>query len=43
MNGSKKRICVVDTTNPVDKSGETLAQIRTILLGKYAQLSPLVR
>ncbi|HEX3233043.1 MAG TPA: amidohydrolase family protein [Gemmatimonadales bacterium] len=43
VNGSKKRVCVVDTTNPVDKSGETLAQIRTILLSKYAQLSPLVR
>jgi 5-methylthioadenosine/S-adenosylhomocysteine deaminase len=43
VNGSKKRLCVVDTTNPVDKSGQTLADIRTILLSKYPQLSPLVR
>jgi cytosine/adenosine deaminase-related metal-dependent hydrolase len=43
VNGSKKRICVVDTTNPVAKSSQTLADIRTVLLSKYAQLSPLVR
>jgi len=43
VNGTKKRICVADATNPVTKSGETLAQIQTILLSKYPQLSPLVR
>ena len=42
VNGSRKRICVVDTTNPVLKSGQTLAAIRAALLDKYAQLSPLV-
>ncbi|MGH2708989.1 MAG: amidohydrolase family protein, partial [Actinomycetota bacterium] len=43
VNGAKKRICVVDRTSPVAKSGQTLADIRTILLSKYPQLSPLVR
>jgi 5-methylthioadenosine/S-adenosylhomocysteine deaminase len=43
VNGTKKRICVVDMTNPVAKSGQTLAEIRTILLSNYAHLSPLVR
>jgi 5-methylthioadenosine/S-adenosylhomocysteine deaminase len=42
VNGSSKRMCVPDTLNPVAKSGQTLAEIRTILLDKYAQLSPLV-
>jgi 5-methylthioadenosine/S-adenosylhomocysteine deaminase len=42
-NGSKKRICVVDTVNPVTGSSESLEQIRTVLLSKYSQLSPLVR
>jgi 5-methylthioadenosine/S-adenosylhomocysteine deaminase len=43
VNGSKKRVCVVDTVGPVDKSTQTMNQIRTILLDKYAQLAPLVR
>jgi 5-methylthioadenosine/S-adenosylhomocysteine deaminase len=43
VNGSKKRVCIVDTTNPVPKSDQTLEAIRTVLLSKYAQLSPLVR
>jgi 5-methylthioadenosine/S-adenosylhomocysteine deaminase len=43
VNGTKKRICVVDTTDPVDKSHQSLAEIRAILLGKYPQLSPLAR
>jgi 5-methylthioadenosine/S-adenosylhomocysteine deaminase len=43
VNGTKKRICVVDLTSPVTKGDQTLADIRTILLGKYPFLSPLVR
>jgi 5-methylthioadenosine/S-adenosylhomocysteine deaminase len=43
VNGTKKQICVLDRTNPVAKSDETLADIRTILLSKYPHLSPLVR
>jgi 5-methylthioadenosine/S-adenosylhomocysteine deaminase len=42
VNGSAKCLCVSDTINPVAKSSQTLADIRTILLDKYAQLSPLV-
>ena len=42
-NGSKKRICVVDSLNAVTGSNQSLEQIRTILLSKYSQLSPLVR
>jgi hypothetical protein len=43
VNGSKKRICVANTTSIVTKGAQTLAQIRTRLLDKYAQLAPLVR
>jgi cytosine/adenosine deaminase-related metal-dependent hydrolase len=43
VNGSMKRICVVDATNPVAGSGDSLSRIRSKLLAKYAQLSPLVR
>ncbi len=42
VNGSAKRLCVSDTISPVTKSGQTLADIRTIPLDKYAQLSRLV-
>lgn len=42
-NGMKKRLCVVDTVNPVPGSGDSLATIRSRLLEKYPQLSPLVR
>jgi hypothetical protein len=40
---SNKRVCVADAINPVQKSDQTLNQIRTILLEKYPQLAPLVR
>jgi 5-methylthioadenosine/S-adenosylhomocysteine deaminase len=42
-HGSSKRICVVDSINAVAGSNETLVKIRTVLLSKYAQLSPLVQ
>jgi len=42
-NGTRKRICVADAINPVPGSSATLEQIRTTLLNKYPQLSPLVR
>ena len=43
VNGARKRICVVDRSNPVPKSSQTLAEIRALLAEKYAQLSPLAR
>lgn len=43
VNGSNKRVCVVDTVNPVANSQQTLSDIRMKLLGKYAHLAPLVQ
>ena len=43
VNGAMKRICVVDSVGAVAGSSESLAAIRSRLLDKYAQLSPLVR
>jgi hypothetical protein len=39
--GSKKRICVQDTSNPPPQGNQTLTQIRDILLHHYANLAPL--
>jgi hypothetical protein len=43
VNGANQRICVADTNNSVPKGLQTLAQIRSLLQAKYAQLAPLVR
>jgi hypothetical protein len=42
VKGTNKRICVSDTINPVTRSNQTLEQIRSRLLDKFPQLSPLV-
>jgi 5-methylthioadenosine/S-adenosylhomocysteine deaminase len=42
VHGATKRICVSRPGSTVPKASQTMAQIRTILLNKYAQLSPLV-
>jgi hypothetical protein len=39
--GSRKRICVQDTKDPVPGSNETLTEIRSSLLTRYPQLAPL--
>jgi len=41
VHGSKKRICVRESPATVEKSSETLADLKSILLGKYAGLAPL--
>jgi adenine deaminase len=41
VNGSKKLICVADNSDPVNKSNQTLAEIRSLLQAKYANLAPL--
>lgn len=43
VNGANQRICVADASHPVPKGAQTLAQIRSLLQNKYAQLAPLVR
>ena len=42
VKGSNKRLCVADSVTSVPKGGQTLDVIRTTLLDKYPQLSPLV-
>ena len=42
VRGAQQRICVVDSSNPVAGSGQTLAAIRDRLQAVYPQLSPLV-
>lgn len=42
VQGSQKPLCVVDTKDPVPKSGQTLDDIRTVLQTHYSDLAPLV-
>jgi cytosine/adenosine deaminase-related metal-dependent hydrolase len=42
VHGATKRICVSQPASTVPKAAQSMAQIRTILLNKYAQLAPLV-
>jgi 5-methylthioadenosine/S-adenosylhomocysteine deaminase len=41
--GANKRICVLDTTDTVEKSDQTLADIQSALQANYAHLAPLTR
>jgi hypothetical protein len=43
INGADKRVCVKDDTHQVEKSTQSLADIRRRLLARYPQLAPLVR
>lgn len=42
VHGSKKRICVKDTINPVEKSSQNLFDIQGALQSSYSGLAPLV-
>ena len=41
--GAKKRICVKDSKDPVEKSNQTLAEIQSLLLTNYPGVAPLVQ
>jgi 5-methylthioadenosine/S-adenosylhomocysteine deaminase len=41
VHGSRKRVCVRESPSTVEKSAQTLADIRQVLLDRYTSLAPL--
>jgi 5-methylthioadenosine/S-adenosylhomocysteine deaminase len=41
VHGARKKICVADTTNPPSNGGQTLAQLKAVLMSHHPGLAPL--